>query len=579
MMATSDLSGNVVPDRSPCQDMAGARLQSDGEAVCALLSGNVPRQEEDRVAALPRWASHFIERVQQADRRVQRTLHPRKAVEVSSYTGAIDGLLDVLNLLLHRERSEGACLTAASPQPAVQRHPLSRRALLSLLSQLQATAPVSLRVEAITLNESLSQRLRREVMTAVAQIGLDPTSVCIAADDGRAMDLAGCLFDVVMGWPGLEGRGRELMARLVVPYAKAAVLDRRLFMQVDHPARRLLDLLGDACEHNSCESPAERMLISKAELIVDRLVAEFNEDLTIFATLALEFSAHLELHRRRIEIAERRAIETQHGQEKWDLARCRAAAELQWRVDKVLLPQTYDTFLRKLWQHHLIISILRGGGSASRSGICTEQAQALALADGMLCELAQARERAVTKPWLASWLPALHEVLASAGIYAAAAQAAIVALQNTLQAIFDTGTEPESLPLDVPELEMAPAMVADNLFQVPEASTLDTRPTAADMEHVSRLPLGAWLDFIDDDGAIQAGKLSWISQNSARRLFVNRHGARLCVALPEQLALMSRMGRLRLRSNEAAFDRAMRGVVDGLLSLRPDAEEFVTVPG
>ena len=66
------------------------------------------------------------------------------------------------------------------------------------------------------------------------------------------------------------------------------------------------------------------------------------------------------------------------------------------------------------------------------------------------------------------------------------------------------------------------------------------------------------------DNKVQAGKLSWVSPISSRLLFVNRRGVRFCVASPEELAMMVRMGRLRTHEEEDAFDSAMQGVIERL---------------
>lgn len=78
------------------------------------------------------------------------------------------------------------------------------------------------------------------------------------------------------------------------------------------------------------------------------------------------------------------------------------------------------------------------------------------------------------------------------------------------------------------------------------------------------LALGSWLDFLDRDGRVQPGKLAWISPISGKRMFVNRRGARFCVASPEQLAAMVRLGRLRQHREDDAFHSAMQAVVDRL---------------
>ncbi len=78
------------------------------------------------------------------------------------------------------------------------------------------------------------------------------------------------------------------------------------------------------------------------------------------------------------------------------------------------------------------------------------------------------------------------------------------------------------------------------------------------------MSIGTWLDFIDRQGRIQPGKLSWISPISGRLMFVNRRGARLCVAPAEELAMMVWLDRLRLHREGDAFYSAMQEVVDGL---------------
>ena len=57
---------------------------------------------------------------------------------------------------------------------------------------------------------------------------------------------------------------------------------------------RLLNALAEACEGNQGESAAERTLLSKVEEIIERLVAELNENLAIFMTLEEEFRDFLD---------------------------------------------------------------------------------------------------------------------------------------------------------------------------------------------------------------------------------------------------------------------------------------------
>ncbi|MBO8043321.1 DUF1631 family protein, partial [Pseudomonas aeruginosa] len=173
------------------------------------------------------------------------------------------------------------------------------------LSLLQATPSATLRAAIGEDGESLAQRLKSEVLSSATRLGVDPGQTRLDPQDEDAIDLVGMLFDVMLDERELEGRSRELIGRLVVPFVKVAMLDRRMFVQKTHPARKLLNSLAEACEGNTGESQAERMLMAKVEEIIERLVAEFNENLAIFLTLEEEFREFLVQHRRRVEIAER----------------------------------------------------------------------------------------------------------------------------------------------------------------------------------------------------------------------------------------------------------------------------------
>ncbi|WP_314106697.1 DUF1631 family protein, partial [uncultured Stenotrophomonas sp.] len=467
-------------------------------------------------------------------------------------------LLEALHELLQQTRHVREDATSAASVAVGQQRPLSQREMMSVLSLLQATPSATLRAAIGEDGESLAQRLKSEVLSGATRLGVDPAQARLDPQDEDAIDLVGMLFDVMLDERDLEGRSRELIGRLVVPFVKVAMLDRRMFVQKTHPARKLLNSLAEACEGNTGESQAERVLMGKVEEIIERLVAEFNENLAIFLTLEEEFRDFLAQHRRRIEIAERRAAETQRGQEKLEVARSRAASELDWRIADTTLPQAIGEFLRQPWQHHLTLAVLREGDDGA------SVSEALALADGVLEEVAEARRHVVGKPWLQAWHPVLRKVFASVGVHADGATAAIDSLHDTLQSIAESRPELERALPELPQVVL-PAPPAADSAGVELGGKVDvTDFDNADADRFRGLEIGSWLDFVDKDGKVQAGKLSWVSPISQRLLFVNRRGVRFCVASPEELAVMVRLGRLRAHIDDGAFDSAMQGVIDRL---------------
>ncbi len=517
-----------------------------------------PMADEDEASA-PAWAARFTHRMAGMKGGMQASMGQNNFGDgPAEYAGGAQGvLLEALHHLLQESRSN-----RESPEPSRsssgEHRPLSQREMLSVLSLLQSTPSATLRAAIGDTGESLAQRLKSEVLSGATQLGVDPSTARLAPVDEDAIDLVGMLFDVMLDERDLEGRPRELIGRLVVPFVKVALLDRRMFVQKTHPARRLLNVLAEACEGNNGESAAERTLMTKVEEVVGRLTAEFNENLAIFLTLEEEFRDFLGQHKRRIEIAERRAAEIQSGQERLETARVRMALELSTRLDGRHVPQAIDDFMRQPWAHHVTMTVLREGedGDGLRD--------ALALADGLMEELTEAQRQIIGKPWLQAWRPSLQKVFASVGMNSDAASSAVDALHDTLQAVAASRPDLERQLPELPQVVL-PKVAEDDSVSIQLVGGTDTLDfDSTDADHFRSLPIGTWLDFVDKDNKVQAGKLSWVSPISSRLLFVNRRGVRFCVASPEELAMMVRMGRLRTHEEEDAFDSAMQGVIERL---------------
>ena len=592
--------GGVLPElaaRRPAAEPARQPRAAFDEALPGEAPEDAGLPYEGGDNAAPAWANRFLNRW--ADTRSEmrqwadtagsgfaagsaaasRSPGALQAGAVGAGAGLPDGaqgvLLDALHELLQQTRRERETRQAQADRVAAANasgRSLSQREMLSVLSLLQATPTVNLRTVMGEQSESLAQRLKSEVLSGATQLGVDPAQARLDPVDEDAIDLVGMLFDVLLDERDLTLPSKELIGKLVVPFVKVALLDRKMFVQKTHPARRLLNALAEACEGNQGESSAERNLMGKVEEVVERLVAEFNENIAIFMTLEEEFRDFLAQHRRRVEITERRAAEIQRGQERLDLARERAKRELEDRLDgREDLPGAVLEFLRTPWQHHATMAVLREGADGSAF------VEALALADGLLDEVDEARGHPEGKRmWLAAWDAPLRKVLQSMGVRDAAADTAVSALRETLAAIARSRPE-QAVPLPALPPVAMPQPVAEERPRVELVGGTDTLDfDNADAEHFRALPVGTWLDFVERDGKVQAGKLSWVSPISKRLLFVNRRGVRFCVASPEELAVMVRLGRLRAHENDSAFDSAMQGVIDRLApdqARAPDAGE------
>ena len=171
-------------------------------------------------------------------------------------------MFDALCDLLHSWRPQygGAGRSAGGRRPARRppRRPLALNEMMSVLSLLQPPVPQAVHEAMANAEASLAQLMKREMLQSAGRIGVSPDQVNMSTEHEDAVDLVGMLFDVLFDERDFEAQARTLISRLVVPYVKAAVMDRRLFQYKTHPARRLLNSLSEAVEGNKGEGPQEK---------------------------------------------------------------------------------------------------------------------------------------------------------------------------------------------------------------------------------------------------------------------------------------------------------------------------------
>jgi hypothetical protein len=482
--------------------------------------------------------------------------------------GMINSLHELLQVWRKIQRKDSGDGTSAASAPSadyLNQPELSSSEMLSVLSLFQADLPDGLKA-ALQSNESdrsLAQQLKRELITGAAALGISHGNARLGDAGEDAIDVVGMMFEVFLDERDIKQDMRGQIARLLVPYIKVALMDRRLFLHKTHPARRLLNAIAEACEGNHGEGPHERELLDRVGQSVDRLVAEFNEDIAIFELLEQDLRTCIEQYKRRADLAERRVAEAQRGKERLEEARMRAEALLKKRLGaRKVSPLVLDD-LTRYWVHHYAVLFLREGedGEGCMQAVRTLD-QMLALADaafhtGGLTALAETD----------SLQPGLLAMLSSSGLAEEiAVESARAIAQHLMQPLAKVVAEVPAaaqpqVVLVAPEPRPAIAQPLP-VAEPPPSAPLEVDP--ADIARIRQLAVGTWVEFITEDERVQPGKLSWISPISARMLFVNKRGARMHVASAEELAAMMKEGKLRLRIADTAFDQAMHQVLGRL---------------
>lgn len=437
--------------------------------------------------------------------------------------------------------------------------------------------------EAIRIAHQLKQSLADRV--ARKQIDGQPARPVSAADEDT-IDLVGMLFEFILSDRNLPPQFQGALGRLQIPYLKVAVLDKHLFAQASHPARRLLDTLARAGMSWSEEADPGHRLLDKVNRVVERILEDFADDVAIFDSERTDFEHFLDVYRKRSDVAEQRAEETARGKEKLSVARRRAAEEMLKRIEGRELPPIVHDILSRPWANYLVLTMLRQGEESLdwRNGLrfadelvwsalpknTPRDAERLQL---LLPQLETALRQGLTT--IASHEDDIHRTLDElSSFYTAALAGAPVSLTSVREVVGrSTSTVPGS--------NAAPAGIG---FDVPQVSPVEEAILAADAKGTSidtaaelaeddpylikarGLKSGAWFEFKLDDGDFERAKLSWISPFTSNFLFVNRRGLKVAERSIQLLAQEMRDGRAVLLEQAPLFDRALDAVVGRLRS-------------
>lgn len=448
---------------------------------------------------------------------------------------------------------QSAAHGAATPRPAQAAQPARQSAprelrvdeMVRIASLLQGE-PADTFARALVGPGRLAGAMRDELRDGTRRLGLTPELMRFSPVEDDSIDLVALLFDTLFQTHPMIDRARRVYGRLVLPTLKVALADPSLFVRAEHPARRLLDAITEACAGNSGETSQERELLDRAAAAAQRVVAEYNEDVAVFDMARAELDALLAQQRRRIELQEERAAKATFGRERLQRAREQADAIVARRVAAPPVSREIGDFLTHAWRHQLVQAFLR-------EGAVTEDA--MRLGDGLVAAdraAAAGRGRELADKLLALE-PQILGSLAASGLDDSAARHALAVLVKSLvdpDAPRDLhAVQPEENP---EEREEAAQWLGTGDVLIP--------PPAALVERMSALVVGDWLQLKDLRGVEVAAKLAWISPMTGRRLLVNRRGVRVLAASVEQLARMAGEGRLEQGQERAAVEQAMHQV-------------------
>lgn len=545
---------------------------------------------------------------------------------VPGYGGDSSLQIEILNTLRGLLADRRQQFYASSGQPVSNGPSFATNDLVNALSVLQ-TQTVSRPPAASSYGSFADQsatmplpELKQELVQQLNSMGSGDEKHRMASADEDTIDLVGMLFEFILQDRNLPSQVQALLARLQIPYLKAAILDREMFAHKDHAARVLLDELAKVGLGWSEESDRDGRIFGKIKEIVERLLNDFDDDVNLFEHLLEDLHKFINSQQRRAEVAEQRTAETTKGKEKLAAARKTAAKEILKRIEDKRLPEVIRNLLTRPWANVIVLTILRQGEQSH------QWRTSLRIADELVWS-AEPKHSDAERTRLKALVPELEKALRQGLGMVAYHDNDIELLLGDLRSFYDVqldpGADAEALleepglapaaleqpaadsadaDVDVDEAEGAaegaeasaddvpadsgleievkkpvvsnssqPAMAREESFveeisQQPDfdEEPLDDHPEDEYYRAAREIKVGTWVEFRGEEDKIERAKLSWISPISAKYLFVNRKGLKVADKTVVALATELRSGSALILEDVPLFDRALDAIVERL---------------
>ncbi|MEP7044535.1 MAG: DUF1631 domain-containing protein [Dokdonella sp.] len=478
---------------------------------------------------------------------------------------------------------------------------LSPTDLLSALTILQnQSMAVQAKADSVSDAAEAVQQIKRELLDQVSKLSDDARERRVSTADEDTIDLVGMLFEYILQDRNLPAQMQALLGRLQIPYLKVAIVDKHLFAQKSHPARRLLDALAEAGKSWSEESDRDHRLYDRIKTSVETVLRDFDDDVGVFEREFAAFGDFMGQHHKRAELAEQRAAEATRGREKLQEARRTAAREILKRIDERNLPPVVHTVLSRPWANYLVLTLLRQGEESD------EWKNALRFADEFVWS-AQPKTTESENTRLRALLPqlekALRHGLATVAYHDSDVRQLMQELAQFYRRLLDGQKIETKTAKEVIAGNATPSTVAVEGATGADATQVGAPTTTANQSPVEEvvlssgeaqapaeiaaeddefvravrdLKVGSWIEFVDENDNRERAKLSWISPISSKYLFVNRRGLKVCDKTVAGLAVELRRGSAIVLEEVPLFDRALDAIVARLRSAHEEAAKSAT---
>jgi len=456
--------------------------------------------------------------------------------------------------------AQAVAATTGAPAPAADNAFLAPDVPAALAVPAEAVHATLAKLQSQAIAPGGALRSMADLHNALlAQVRADHgAQAALTVKDSDTFDLLDMLYGQIQREVRPDAVSADLLTRLQVPVARAALSDPAFFVRDQHPARELLNAVAEAGANWLGEEDVDPQLVQKLGLAVDQVVNDYDGDVAVFDTANEEIQQHFRALAHKAELAERRHVEAARGKERLEAAKQQASTSIEQLCAQAAPPRFVQALLKQAWSDVLTLTLLRNGETSPQ----WQQRQQ---------ETARIAEVTCLAPGAAARDDALGNEVESALLQVGYHQDEAAAIARRLST--PGGEDDSSSRTELTARLRARTRLGEQADAGdPRKVAPLARSTAEDdcYRQLRTLPFGTWFEFTtNQQGDVRRQRLSWYSLITDNALFVNQRGQKVGEHSLDALARLMAHGQVRIVTEDKGrlIDRAWQATLRTLRSL------------
>lgn len=380
----------------------------------------------------------------------------------------------------------------------------------------------------------------------------------LTVKDSDTFDLLDMLYGQIQREVRPDAVAADLLARLQVPVARAALSDPAFFVRDQHPARELLNAVAEAGANWLGEDDVDPQLVQKLGRAVDQVVDDYQGDAAVFEAANEDIQQHFRALAHKAELAERRHVEAARGKERLESAKQQAGASIEQLCAQSEPPRFVQSLLKQAWSDVLTLTLLRHGEDSEQ---WQQREQETARIAEVTCQSPG------TAPSDADLGSQVEAALLQVGYHQD--EAAAIARRLSSPGGEDEGSSRTELTA---RIRARTRLGEQGEGHEPRKVAPLARSLAEEdcYRQLRTLPFGTWFEFTtNQQGDLRRQRLSWYSLLTDNALFVNPRGQKVGEHSLDALARLMAHGQVRIVNEDKSrlIDRAWQATLRTLRSL------------